>query len=125
MSFRVPNDSSSDESEPTTLALPPLPTIMSSEAKKLPWPKWNREVEDYPFFHKQLECRIKGTTDLTDEMICYRMIQILPDKKQKLVASWFNIGGKDKDWAWEKFLNHFALQFEGKQAKKAVCAELS
>src|ERR1700744_207256 len=135
MSFRVPSDSSdiSDDSEPTfpehhptpPLALPPPPSTMS-ELKKTPWPKWSGAVEDYPFFHTRLECRIaEGASDLSQKMICYRMVETLPEKKPKLVANWFNTGGKNKDWNWKEFLKHFALQFEDKQAKRAASDELS
>ena len=46
-------------------------------------------------------------------------------EKQHLVGHWFQQGGKNADYNWSEFADHFALQFEDKQARKAALEELS
>jgi hypothetical protein len=136
MSFRIPDESSSDASEPTlpnhetpspTMSAP-SPTVLpsTSGSRRIPWPKWSGEIEDYAFYHQRLACRIEeATSELSNKMICYQMVETLPEKKQKLVADWFGSGGENGDWAWTEFLEHFITQFENKQAKEEAAEDLS
>lgn len=153
MTYRVPDDSIDPTSDsdaflsplpsPTAIPLSPvLPSAMSTQnidmpntlpgssasfgGPKIPWPKWDGTTASFLFFLTQLKVRVKtGCNGYPPELICYHMIQTLPPEKQRLVGHWFENGGPDRDYDWKKFADHFSLQFENKQAKKAATEELS
>jgi Retrotransposon gag protein len=111
------------QNEALTAGTEPTSPVMSTH--RIAWPKWDGKTKSFPFFLAQLRVRVAVATDQTGQIRCFQMVQCLPLEKQYLVAHWFGEGGPDKDYNWEKFADHFALQFEDKQAKKAALEELS
>lgn len=106
----------------------PTETIPIMSTEKIAWPQWDGTTTSFPFFLARLKIRAKAASKVasTDgQIVCYQMVETLPAYKQHLVAQWFTTGGKNRDWDWEEFAEHFALQFEDKQARKAAIEELS
>lgn len=96
--------------------------------KEIAWPKWDGIATSFPFFKRQLEIKIQVDGELMDnnaQAICLAMLQTLPTERQLRVSHWFETGGSLRDWNWRLFLDHFAEQFEDKQAAQCAVEELT
>lgn len=115
-----PNQTRTSSGQTPSSEEPQVSSVSYVPKKLAPWPSWKGQSETFSLFIFQLRLKIENERPYLgeDQMVCYNMLQALPEDKRLRVGQWFTTGGERKNWDWRGFLQHIQDQFEDKQAKQ-------